>query len=676
MNDKEINVFLKKMRRSVSGRRLQQRAANELNLLLRTNFFEQNEENNNLVPQELNDSYKITLDNNQQIEIDADSDVYVPHSLDFDEQISSSDSENDTNFNKDLQLELSLWATDHNITHDSLNSLLKILKKFDEFKDLPSDSRTLLKTKTPTNILACSPGEMSYIGVTDNIQNFFKTTKLPVPEIIYLQANIDGIPIFKSNNLQFWPILCGIFGVQHNPFTVALYCGAKKPEDINIYLRPFVEEINFLQNTGIHINGIRVQVKMHSFICDAPAKALILKVKSHSGYSSCTKCTVEGDYVDHRVIFNATSNTLRTDQSFRDKQDEDFHLGYSCIEGIENFDIVKGFPIDYMHLICLGIMKKLLKLWVSGPPSFFKLSAIQIKKISDDLKRIRLFVPLEFQRKPRGLEDLDRWKATEFRQFLLYTGPFVLKGVIDDEIYEHFLCLALATRILSSNSKKNLRQYGAQLNAYFVRSFSSLYGRQHCSHNLHNLIHLHADVENFDTLENISAFKYESQLGKLKKLIRSPRLPLVQILRRFSEQQCISHCLQTKKSHILTKKSRKNCTHNHVGSILYEKCESQHFSIDISRTADRFIRIGDQICQVDCISQLNTTEEVIIFVRQLGTQKPYFSTPCPSNNIGIYTFLLDQFSQEVVQYNWQEIGTKLVILMDDKKVYAAELLHL
>jgi hypothetical protein len=50
-----------------------------------------------------------------------------------------------------------------------------------------------------------------------------------------------------------------------------------------------------------------------------------------------------------------------------------------------------------MHLVCLGASAKLLK--------------------------IKYYIPREFSRLPRNLSDVDRFKATEFRQLLLYTGP-------------------------------------------------------------------------------------------------------------------------------------------------------------------------------------------------------------------------------------------------------------
>ncbi|KAL0147026.1 hypothetical protein M9458_057550, partial [Cirrhinus mrigala] len=45
---------------------------------------------------------------------------------------------------------------------------------------------------------------------------------------------------------------------------------------------------------------------------------------------------------------------------------------------------------------------------------------------------------------PWSLAFPDRWKATEFRQFLLYTGPVVLCSVLRESSYHHFLTLTVA----------------------------------------------------------------------------------------------------------------------------------------------------------------------------------------------------------------------------------------
>jgi hypothetical protein len=59
------------------------------------------------------------------------------------------------------------------------------------------------------------------------------------------------------------------------------------------------------------------------------------------------------------------------------------HKGSSRLEKLK-LDMVFQIPLDYMHLVNLGIVKKLLTIWVDGPPPF-KLGSVQIKLISDRL---------------------------------------------------------------------------------------------------------------------------------------------------------------------------------------------------------------------------------------------------------------------------------------------------
>jgi len=55
--------------------------------------------------------------------------------------------------------------------------------------------------------------------------------------------------------------------------------------------------------------------------------------------------------------------------------DDDFAAGYytdhcrgiSPLLKIPGTKKVSQFPLDYLHLVCLGAMRKLLRLWISDP---------------------------------------------------------------------------------------------------------------------------------------------------------------------------------------------------------------------------------------------------------------------------------------------------------------------
>lgn len=87
------------------------------------------------------------------------------------------------------------------------------------------------------------------------------------------------------------------------------------------------------------------------------AKASILKVKGHGGYSSCTKYTIEGISLENRVCFPSEKRCrLRTHEMFLSQEDEEYHKGTSILTTIPGFNMVGGVPIDYMHLYLSGIV--------------------------------------------------------------------------------------------------------------------------------------------------------------------------------------------------------------------------------------------------------------------------------------------------------------------------------
>ncbi|CAN7984903.1 unnamed protein product, partial [Ixodes hexagonus] len=141
-------------------------------------------------------------------------------------------------------------------------------------------------------------------------------------------------------------------------------------------------------------------------ICDAPAKAFILYIRGHTGYHSCTKCTVKGVYWKCRVCFPDMTKELRTNQSFRCKTQKQHHTGQS-IPKVLPIDLVKDVPLDYMHLVCLGVTRKLLLLWTRGPKEV-RLGNKVCNEMSERNRKLAQFVPCDFNRKPRSLSELER----------------------------------------------------------------------------------------------------------------------------------------------------------------------------------------------------------------------------------------------------------------------------
>lgn len=84
--------------------------------------------------------------------------------------------------------------------------------------------------------------------------------------------------------------------------------------------------------------------------------------------------------------------------------------------------LAKQFPLDLMHLIYLGVMKRLIKkYWLEGKIPH-KFSRSHKNEMNCILKNISKNIPAEFGRKIRTFEQANHRKAVEFRFFLLYCG--------------------------------------------------------------------------------------------------------------------------------------------------------------------------------------------------------------------------------------------------------------
>ena len=376
----------------------------------------------------------------------------------------------------DLREFLYKWAAKSQITTVALIELLAILRKF--HPSLPKDPRTLTKTPKVDNIKLIAGGQYYHFGIATCITQQLDQSPIMLGNQISIFVNVNGLTLFKSSTWEFWPIHGNIQSdFKTEPFVIGLFYGSKKPKNVHEYLEDFVSEMLELQENGLQVNGTLHQVNIAGFICDTPARAFVKYVKGHSGYAGCDKCTVYG-YHDGRMTYPETNAPLRTDVAFDEMVDDEHHRDRSPLSRL-GIGMVSLFPLDYMHLVCLGVMKGLIKFWIKGPLGTCRIGATANAQIAEKLM-YKSFMPREFVCKPRDFSEVDRWKATEFRQFLLHTGPVCLLHSLHEIVYKNFLLLSVGIHYLADpNMCFEYANYAKDRLVDFVQHTSKLWWNQH-----------------------------------------------------------------------------------------------------------------------------------------------------------------------------------------------------
>lgn len=105
--------------------------------------------------------------------------------------------------------QLRSWALEFHLTHRAISKLLKILICCG-MRFLPKDSRTLLSTPRSINIENRAGGQYWHNGIKKGLSTIF--SELNENLTIKMNFNVDGLPLFKSSPVEFWPILAKIRG--------------------------------------------------------------------------------------------------------------------------------------------------------------------------------------------------------------------------------------------------------------------------------------------------------------------------------------------------------------------------------------------------------------------------------------------------------------------------------
>lgn len=205
--------------------------------------------------------------------------------------------------------------------------------------------------------------------------------------------------------------------------------------------------------------------------------------------------------------------------------------------------------------------------------------------------------------------------------------------------------------------------YANSLLMYFVSNYENIYGEDYLSYNVHNLIHLANNVHRFGSLDNFSCFKYENYMQKIKNKLHRSGKPLEELANRVFEelQLSIQPCHMKK---YLVNYTKKN--------------EISHIQFKTKIAINEFDNCA-LLYDMSVIFIMKIFEEngiVFIHAQRFLNLKSLFTTPCPSEKLGIFV-IPNITSFDVIKISVTQIQRKCVKLkfLESNSYVTIPLLH-
>ena len=375
---------------------------------------------------------------------------------------------------------------------------------------------------------------------------------------VSLTWNSDGASAFNSSSKSIWPLQCVI---NELPFHIrrlhilltGLWFFSSKP-NIHTFLKPFVEECIKLEKVGFtwfdKVSNSVKQTKVFTIIgsCDSVARALLQNIKQFNGRFGCSWCVNPGVCIQSesggppKRVYNSELYPGRSHSQYIDDAKFAVQNGRETRHGVKganplllinSFNIIDGFVVDYMHCVLLGVTKHMCSLWFDAAatePWYIGHKRRVIDKILLAIKP-----PSNITRTPRSVFSMAQWKASEWRNWLLFYSPIILHDILPVVYFSHYLLLVEGIGILNmeSISLEDLNIAENYLHM-FVAQFEQLYRINFMTYNIHLLQHISSSVRDWGPLWSFSNFMFENNNGFLLDLFNGTQGISIQICRTFA----------------------------------------------------------------------------------------------------------------------------------------------
>lgn len=402
----------------------------------------------------------------------------------------------------------------------------------------------------------------------------------------------DGSPLMISSKCTIWPIFLMVnelppFLRMENLMIAGLWFGNKKPV-MDLFLDTFVDQMKGLSTPfSVTVKGDEWFMRAHVIACcaDAPARAAIQCVHQFNGEKGCGYCLSDGiELDDARKYPGAEGHVLRTAEELLADGKAVLQLpvsvsrqphvngvtGVTPLFRLDFFDPVKGMILDYPHNCCYGVARQMAGAWLGSDGAkqpYYIGSPANMEKL--DKKLLYIKPPKETRHRTRPLSDWNYFSMRQWENFILFYSVPVLHGILPAKYLKHWMLFVQACHILlRSKIKRTLLQEAEKCLIEFVRGVEEYYSLKHMTYNVHILLHLVQNVRNWSAAWCLSTYPFESENGKLKRVIFSSMGIPHQVIRVICRDQALS-ILRARVSNEKTEKYEKDLTSKELLKCIY-----------------------------------------------------------------------------------------------------------
>ncbi|XP_077491955.1 uncharacterized protein LOC144102597 [Amblyomma americanum] len=221
---------------------------------------------------------------------------------------------------------------------------------------------------------------------------------------------------------------------------------------MQLFLKKFVIEVNTTEVVKWTYLTTTHYSKPAVLCCsvDAPARAALLNMVPFNGYFGCPWCFVRGEHVEGsmRYIIKEQPEARTTYMVIRDMK---------LAEGYDN--IINGFKgpsalmnlggLDLVHSVLIGVVRQVTEIILSTSNSGQHFYVGRPSTLEDiDSRLLAIKPPLCVTRLPRPIRERGHWKASEWRQWILFYALPCLEGILHPDYWRHLCKLSEALHIL------------------------------------------------------------------------------------------------------------------------------------------------------------------------------------------------------------------------------------